>query len=153
MPGLLVDSSVWLAAVFPPHPLHAQAQQSLANATARAPAVFCRATQQSFLRLITTPQILRAYAAETMTNLSAWKTFELFLSKPSITLQDEPVGTVALWRRMAARDTASPKVSMDAYLAAFAISGSMPLVTLDHDFRIYESHGLQLRLLVLKPAP
>jgi len=150
--GSLVDSSVWVAAVFPQHPHHVQAQDELSIATPPAPAVFCRATQQSFLRLITTPQILRAYAVEAMTNRSAWKTFELLRAHSSIVVHDEPPGTVALWHRLAAGDTASPKVWMDAYFAAFAISGGLRLVTLDRDFKRYETHGLRLRLLVTADA-
>jgi predicted nucleic acid-binding protein len=110
-----------LAAVFPQHPHHARAQEELSIATPLAPAVFCRATQQSFLRLITTPQILRAYAVEAMTNRSALKTFELLRAHPSIAMHDEPPGAVALWHRLAAGDAASPKVWMDAYLAAFLL--------------------------------
>jgi len=153
VPGFLVDSSVWLAAVFPRHPHHELAQKELAVATPRDPAVFCRATQQSFLRLLTTPQILRAYAVEAMTNRIAWTTFELLRSRPSITLQDEPPGTVALWHQLAALDTASPKVWMDAYLAAFAISSGLPLVTLDRDFQSFVKNGLQLRLLRPSTTP
>lgn len=152
MAGSLVDSSVWLAAVFPQHPHHVRAQEELSIATPLAPAVFCRATQQHFLRLITTPQILRAYAVEAMTNRSAWKTFELLRAHSSIVVHDEPPGTVALWHRLAAGDTASPKVWMDAYLAAFAISGGLSVVTLDRDFKRYEAHGLRLRLLVTADA-
>lgn len=152
MAGSLVDSSVWLAAVFPQHPHHVRAQEELSIATPLAPAVFCRATQQSFLRLITTPQILRAYAVETMTNRSAWRTFELLRAHSSIVVHDEPPGTVALWHRLAAGDTASPKVWMAAYLAAFAISGGLSFVTLDRDFKRYEAHGLRLRLLVTADA-
>lgn len=152
MAGSLVDSSVWLAAVFPQHPHHVRAQEELSIATPLAPAVFCRATQQSFLRLITTPQILRAYAVEAMTNRSAWKTFELLRAHSSIVVHDEPPGTVALWHRLAAGDTASPKDWMDAYLAAFAISGGLSVVTLDRDFKRYEAHGLRLRLLVTADA-
>ena len=152
MAGSLVDSSVWLAAVFPQHPHHVRAQEELSIATPLAPAVFCRATQQHFLRLITTPQILRAYAVEAMTNRSAWKTFELLRAHSSIVVHDEPPGTVALWHRLAAGDTASPKVWMDAYLAAFAISGGLSFVTLDRDFKRYEAHGLRLRLLVTADA-
>jgi hypothetical protein len=150
--GSLVDSSVWLAAVFPQHPHHVRAQEELSIATPLAPAAFCRATQQHFLRLITTPQILRAYAVEAMTNRSAWKTFELLRAHSSIVVHDEPPGTVALWHRLAAGDTASPKVWMAAYLAAFAISGGLSVVTLDRDFKRYETHGLALRLLVTADA-
>jgi predicted nucleic acid-binding protein len=41
---------------------------------------------------------------------------------------------------------------MDAYLAAFAISGGLSFVTLDRDFKRYEAHGLRLRLLVTADA-
>ena len=54
---------------------------------------------------------------------------------------------MALWHRLASRDTASPKVWMDAYLAAFAISGALVVLTLDVDFRIYEEQGLDLVVL------
>jgi predicted nucleic acid-binding protein len=36
---------------------------------------------------------------------------------------------------------------MDAYLAAFAIAGGLRMVSLDKDFRNFESHGLDLLLL------
>lgn len=39
------------------------------------------------------------------------------------------------------------KIWMDAYLAAFAITGRLEFVTLDRDFQAYEPHGLKLRLL------
>ena len=49
---------------------------------------------------------------------------------------------VPLWHRLAARDTASPKVWMDAYLAAFAMNARLRLVTLDQDFKAFEAQGL-----------
>lgn len=151
MPGSLVDSSVWVAAVFPPHPHHATAQRFLAQATPRVPAVFCRATQQSLLRLLTTPALLRAYAAGAMTNRSAWTTFELLRSRPGITVRDEPAGTAALWPRLAVRESASAKVWMDAYLDAFAIAGGLELVTRDRDFQVFVGQGLRLRVLGHEP--
>jgi len=33
---------------------------------------------------------------------------------------------------------------MDAYLAAFAINGGLRLASLDHDFRNFVAHGLEL---------
>lgn len=147
MPASIFDSSAWVAAVFPTHPFHAYAQAALEAATADEPAVFCRATQVSFLRLITTPQLLRQYDAWQMTNASALAELQMLLSRPEITEIDEPPGTAALWQRLAARDTASPKVWMDAYLAAFAITGGLRFVTLDGDFKSYEAEGLQLVLL------
>jgi predicted nucleic acid-binding protein len=49
------------------------------------------------------------------------------------------------WRQLAARDAASPKRWMDAYLAAFAQAGGYRLVTTDAAFRQFA--GLDLVLL------
>jgi len=146
--GLLVDSSVWVAVAFRRHPHHVIAQDELERATQDQPAMFCRATQQSFLRLVSTPQISRAYQSQPVTNRAAWSAYETLLARSTVAFLDEPRGTVALWHRLATLDTSSPKVWMDAYLAAFAMKGGLEFVTLDRDFRIYEPHGIRLRLLM-----
>lgn len=147
MPAFLFDANIWVAATFPTHPFHSPALSALEAATAEAPAVFCRSTQVSFLRLATTPQLLKQYGAKGFTNDDVLAGLQILLSRPSVVEMDEPPGTAALWLRLAARNTASPKVWMDAYLAAFAISGEMRLVSLDHDFKAYRAHGLVLALL------
>lgn len=147
MPGSLFDTNVWIAAIFPTHPLHQQAEQILHEATPAHPAVFCRSTQQSFLHLATTPVLLRAYGAEGMTNRDALVALDALLALPQVCEREDPPGVDAIWRRLASRDTASPKAWMDAYLAAFAIAGGLRLVTLDHDFKSLEAQGLDLRLL------
>lgn len=141
-----------MAAAFPSHPHHLFALDELERATTRVPAVFCRATQQSFLRLISTPHVFRAYQPGIVTNGAALVLFERLCARPGIATLAEPPGTVALWHRLAARDTASPKVWMDAYLAAFAISCGLNFVTLDRDFQTYEAHGLRLRILASPSA-
>jgi uncharacterized protein len=143
----LLDANVWVAATFPRHEFHQVAQQFLATVSEASPAVLCRTTEQSFLRLATSPSLLTRYDQPLRTNRDALDGLKLLLARPDVRHLDEPPGTVALWHRLAARDTASPKVWMDAYLAAFAISGGLAFVTLDRDFQTYEPHGLQLRLL------
>ena len=147
MPGSLLDTSVWLAAVFSTHPSHAAAQKSLHQATSAEPAVFCRATQQSFLRLASTPTLLKAYGATGLTNRDALVALDALLALPQVCERDEPPGTAALWHRLASRDTASPKVWMDAYLAAFAVCGGLRLVSLDQDFKNFVSNGLKFSLI------
>jgi uncharacterized protein len=147
VPASLFDANIWVAATFPTHPFHAPALTALEAATPDAPAVFCRATQVSFLRLATTPQLLKQYGARGFTNDDVLAGLQILLSRPSVAEMDEPLGTAALWLRLASRDTASPKVWMDAYLAAFAICGEMRLVSLDHDFKAYRAHGLDLAVL------
>ena len=147
MPGSLFDSSVWIAAIFPTHPFHEQAQTALHDATPAAPAVFCRSTQQSVLRLASTPALLKTYGADGLTNRDALVALDALLALAQVCEREEPPGTVVLWHRLAGRDTASPKVWMDAYLAAFAMGGALRMVTLDHDFKTYQARGLDLLLL------
>jgi toxin-antitoxin system PIN domain toxin len=138
---------VWIAAIFTTHPFHQRAQTALQDATPANPAVFCRSTQQSFLRLVSNPALLKTYGADGLTNRDALVALDALLVLTKFCEREEPPGTVALWHRLASRDTASPKVWMDAYLAAFAISGALHLVTLDGDFRSFVEQGLDLVLL------
>jgi uncharacterized protein len=147
VPGSLFDTSVWIAAVFPAHTFHRRAQSALLDATPSAPVVFCRSTQQSFLRLASTPALLKVYGTEGFTNRDALVAMDVLLTLPNVCVREEPPGTVALWHRLASRDTASPKVWMDAYLAAFAIAGGLRMVTFDRDFHTFVAQGLELVLL------
>ena len=147
MPGYLFDTSTWLAATFEQHPSHSVARQALRQATATQAAVFCRATQQSFLRLLSTATLAKAYGAVPLTNSDALLTLDNLQALPQVTWRDEPPGVLGLWRTLAGLDSASPKVWMDAYLAAFAIAAGLRLVTLDKDFYNFFPQGLDLALL------
>ena len=147
MPAALFDTHVWLAAIFPTHPFHAQAQQALQDASSTAPALWCRATEQSFLRLATTPALLKAYGAQGMGNRDALQALDALQTLPQVGTLIEAPGVRALWRQLATRDKASPKVWMDAYLAAFAIAGGLRMVTLDRDFHQFAPQGLNVLLL------
>ena len=147
MPGWLVDTNVWLAAIFTTHPLHQVARDAVQQATPVEPAVFCRATQLSFLRLASTSTLLKAYGAEGLTHRDALVALHALQALRQVNVREEPRGTLALWQAMSALDSASPKVWMDAYLAAFAISGGLRLLTLDQDFRNFVPRGLDLALL------
>jgi len=147
VPACLLDGTVWVAAAFEAHPAHHTAQAVLLQATPAAPALICRATQQSFLRLVSTPAIFRAYQSASVTNQEALAALEAFQALPQVDLVDEPIGMEALWWRLAGLAVAAPKRWMDAYLAAFAISSSTRIVTLDQDFRQFLGAGLDLELL------
>jgi len=143
----LYDANLWVALAFAAHPHHAIASRHLKARDSSQPAAFCRVTQQAFLRLVSTPLIQRTYASRTITNATAWSKCQDLLALPQILWLDEPVGFEALWQRLAAIPSASPKVWMDAYLAAFAIRHDVEFVTLDRDFKKFEKDGLNLRLL------
>jgi toxin-antitoxin system PIN domain toxin len=125
------------------------AQQTLLQATPAQPAVWCRATQQSFLRLASTPTLHKAYGVERISNQDALLALDSLQTLPQVIFREETPGVFALWRQLAGLDTASPKVWMDAYLAAFAIAGGLSLTSLDRDFKNFVPQGLNLILLAV----
>lgn len=147
MLGYLIDTSVWVAFAFPRHPGHALSREALARVNEVQPAVMCRAAEQGFVRLATTATVFNYYGVPDMSNQLALAMLDTLQSMPHVRHNDEPPGLVAHWRQLAALPTASPKVWMDAYLAAFALSAGLLLVTLDKDFNAFSRHGLQCDVL------
>jgi uncharacterized protein len=135
----LCDSNVWLALALSKHVHHGAARTWLDTVEEPASIVFCRATQQSFLRLLTNAAVLGAYGNPPLKNREAWSAYEALLLDDRIVLRaDEPAGVELRWKELAQRETASPKLWMDAYLAAFALTGRYQMVTTDaafHQFR------------------
>jgi len=143
---LLCDSNVWLALALSKHSHHSSSRAWLETVEERGALLFCRATQQAFLRLLTNAAVLSPYGNPPLTNSQAWSAYETFLADDRIAFRaDEPAGIEALWRRFAARGTSSPKLWMDAYLAAFALAGRYRMVTTDKAFRQFQ--GLDLLVL------
>jgi toxin-antitoxin system PIN domain toxin len=143
----LPDTNLWLALSLSKHTHHQTATAWLGRETKPDSIVFCRATQQSFLRLMTTAAVLSVYGNDPLTNVSAWAAYESFIADDRIVSHSEPPGLTAIWRRLAARRTRSPKLWMDAYLAAFAIAAGAQLVTTDKAFTQFQG----LDVLVIGP--
>jgi toxin-antitoxin system PIN domain toxin len=136
---LLADSNVWLA--LSKHEFHATARAWLAARPPRE-TLFCRATQQSFLRLLTTSAVLAPYGIPPLSNKAAWSVYEGFLADECIAWAEEPRGLERHWKKLAGGSKASPKLWMDAYLAAFALAGGYQLATTDRAFKQSKSLGL-----------
>ena len=141
----LLDSSVWLALAIQQHSAHARAKAFFNEKVEPNTILFCQATQQSFLRLLTTNSVLKHYDVPPLTNQQAWELYEGFESNPKVMIVGESVAFNRLWRELSALKSASPKVWMDSYLAAFAIAHDYTLVTLDKDFTQYRN--LKVRFL------
>jgi predicted nucleic acid-binding protein len=69
------------------------------------------------------------------------------MALPQVALVGAPSHLMGNWARFGALDQPSPRRWMDAYLAAFAISGSWRLISLDRDFLAFREQGLQLQWL------
>jgi toxin-antitoxin system PIN domain toxin len=136
---LLADSNVWLALALSKHRFHDSACDWFAQLGPREFVVFCRATQQSFLRLLTTSAVLAPYGIPPLSNRAAWAAYERFRSDKHISWGDEPLHLDSTWKKLAAGPHSSPKLWMDAYLAAFAITGDHELVTTDKGFKQFKA--------------
>jgi toxin-antitoxin system PIN domain toxin len=143
---VLCDSNVWLALALSRHAHHATVREWLETVSEPASVLFCRATQQTLLRLLTNASVLGPYGNPPLTNRQAWAAYQALLADGRIVMRsDEPTGLEAHWKRFAVRPTASPKLWMDAYLAAFALAGGYRMVTTDAAFEQFR--GLDLWLL------
>lgn len=149
-PGFLFDTSVWLGLAFTTHPLHAPAEAAFVAASAAKPAAFCRATQQSVLRLLTTASMVGPFGVPPATNHEALSILDNWLGSASVAYREETPGLFPRWRALADLTSASPKRWMDAYLAAFAIEAGLDFVTGDGAFAAFP--GLNPTVLV-PPAP
>lgn len=141
---LLADTNVWLALALSKHQFHATVRTWL-TARGHNEVVFCRSTQQSFLRLLTTKAVLAPYGIPTLGNQAAWTLYERLIGDDRIGWVEEPHGLEAIWRRLSKSADASPKLWVDAYLAACAMAGGHRLVTTDKGFKQFK--GLELVLL------
>lgn len=148
---ILCDSNVWLALAVLQHPFHTSALRWFENVTEPDSVFFCRATQQSLLRLLTNAAVLSPIGNPPLTNREAWSLYETLLTDDRIAVvHREPPGLERSWEQFATRNTASPKLWMDAYLAAFALTGGYQFVTIDRAFSQFD--GLDLVLLAPLPS-
>ena len=138
----LPDSNVWLALTFSAHPHHAAAVAWFDGLISGSACAFCRMTQQGFLRLSSNP---RAFGSDALPLPEAWKAFDTLRSDDRVTFENEPPAVEAEWRRLTGEESFSAKIWNDAFLAAFARTAALELVTFDRGFRRYP--GLPLRLL------
>jgi len=141
----LCDSNVLLAFVLANHPHHAIARKWFQSLGTEATVVLCRATQLSFLRLLTTEAILKQ---DTQTNSEAMAVWNRLVEHPRCEfLFNEPPTLESLLSEWGGSHKPSPKIWMDAFLAAFAKGYEMRLVTFDRGFEAYRKKGLDLLFL------
>jgi uncharacterized protein len=145
---VLLDTNFWIALTLDTHPGYALATVWHASAPlARGSLLFCRHTELSFLRLTTQEATMLAFGKKPFSNTEATRFLASVQADPAVATAAEVPGTKELWLKLAASGVSSPKVWMDAYLAALAIQAGADLLTFDKGFRKFEKAGLVLRLL------
>ena len=141
---ILADTNFWLALALSKHEFHDAAQDWFEQQRPDHGVLFCRTTQQSFLRLLTTESILRLFGIPPLSNTQAWVVYEAISTDARCAFANEPAAIESRWKSFAKRSSASPKLWMDAYLAAFAVAGGHQLVTTDKAFSQFKNLDLIL---------
>ena len=125
---LFPDVNVWVALTLESHVHNPIAARWLAGLGAECHLCFCRITQMSLLRLLTTESVM---GAEVMSQTEAWAVYDRWMTDTRMTFLVEPPGLEALFRGHSRGKTPTPKNWPDAYLVAFASAAKLTLVSFD----------------------
>jgi len=122
-----LDANVWLALIWDRHE-HSQIARDWFEREEESRFLFCRFTQVTVLRLLTTASIM---GADVRTMKAAWDIWDVIASDDRVGFLLEPDDLELHFREHSRLTTVSPKIWADAYLLAFAQAAGLKLVTLD----------------------
>lgn len=125
---LLPDVNVWVALNFDRHKHHSAANEWYAALPESATLLFCRQTQLGLFRILTAAAVM---GAEVVTQAECWQIYDRWDSTGQVAWADEPQDLETYLQALTKEPQSSPKVWMDAYLAALAEAGNLTLVTMD----------------------
>jgi toxin-antitoxin system PIN domain toxin len=121
--------NVWVALTYGGHEHHGIASSWFDTLDMEERVCFCRFTQLSLLRLLTTAAVMGA--DETMTQAEAWQAYDRWMEDGRVFFIEEPPRLEGVFRSLSRRAAPNPKNWSDAYLAAFATVSDMRFVTFD----------------------
>jgi toxin-antitoxin system PIN domain toxin len=140
---LFPDLNVWVALTYTKH-VHYDCAQSWYKALPEdAQLCFCRVTQISFLRLLTTEAVM---GDEVLSQAGAWRLYDDWMLEGGASYIEEPPTVEAVFRSFTQTRNVAPKDWTDSYLAAFASASDLQLVTFDRGFQ-----GKIKQLTILQP--
>lgn len=135
-----LDANVWLALFWSRH-AHSEKARLWFEKSTQEQFFFCRFTQLTVLRLLTTEQIM---GKDTKNMSEAWDLWDRAWADTRIAFLAEPPGIEKPFRSYSRLPSWSSKVWADAYLLAFASVASLKLVTFDQALR---SRGVDVLVL------
>ena len=141
---LFPDVNVWIALTYGGHIHHTAAKVWFEELDMEARVCFCRFSQLSLLRLLTTEAVMGT--DEVMTQRQAWEAYDRWLSDGRVIFLEESPNVEAALRSLSNQRYPSPKTWSDSYLAAFASASDLRLVTFDRGFQ-----GKVRQLSILRP--
>lgn len=125
---MLPDVNVWVALHHQKHLHHRSALEWFNGLEERTTLVFCRQSQLGLFRLLTTSAVM---GNEVSTQQQCWTIYEKWIAGGRAVMQPEPLGIDPVFRARSRVAQPAPKIWTDAYLAAFAETTGLTLVTFD----------------------
>jgi uncharacterized protein len=122
-----LDANVWLALLWGRH-VHSETARSWFEKAGEEQFFFCRFTQITVLRLLTTEKLM-GNDAKSMSD--AWSIWDRIWADDRVLFIPEPEQIEKEFRARSRVSSSSPKVWADAYLLAFATVAGLKLVTFD----------------------
>ena len=125
----LPDVNVWVALSAPDHPFHERAN-SYWQAEANPRLCFCRTTALGLVRVISSQH---TFGGKPLHPREAWAQYRAWGEQPECELVREPASLESVMERWVHAGLATSRNWTDLYLGAFAVAGSLRLVTFDSD--------------------
>ena len=139
-----MDVNVWLSLLRRSH-THYQAARAWLDTVPPGGAGICRVVQLSVVRLLSNSKVS---GPATLSAGNAWSLLQTLIEEEErVEFLPEPEGISGAIPGLLRYPFPTPKLVPDAYLAAFAMTLSAPLVTFDAGFQQFRS--LQVTLLKL----
>lgn len=138
------DVNVWLALMLADHALRPSAVSWWQQEQGPEIIGFCRVTQVSVLRLLTTPAAMNG---RPLTMTEAWAAYDRLFEDERVAFFHEPLSLDTHFRRFASSEQASPKVWADAYLLAYTSALDGALVTFDRALSARSPRGVLLEAI------
>jgi len=135
-----LDANVWLALLWSRH-IHSKRAQEWFEQVSEEQFFFCRFTQLTIFRLLTTEKIM---GKDTKTMSAVWSLWDKIWADTRISFLSEPEELEREFRSRSRLSSSSPKVWADAYLLAFASVAGLKFVTFD---RALQSRGAEVLVL------
>jgi toxin-antitoxin system PIN domain toxin len=143
MKQCLADVSVLLPLLVRHHEHHEMALRWFDGLHA-GEAVLCRFVQLALIRLLGNRTIMREFV---LSPAAAWQLIEDLMEDERLEFAPEPASLDSAFPRLFTYPVPTNKLVADAYLAAFAIAGTLRLSTFDKGFEQFR--GLELQLLTI----
>ncbi len=145
--SLFPDVNVWLALTHSRHAHHRIASDWFQQGDETI--FFCRFAQIGLLRLLTNEQVM---GVDVMNQRQAWRAYRRWYEDGRIEFHREPevAEFESLFQELSTKPRPSPKLWADAYLAAFAKTAGLTIVTFDRAFQ--QMASLDVKILSSEPS-